>query len=96
MTTVPSDVWCCIVNAMRVVKMIPITNLTPPIFLGWAKRLYNYMKQLLGTVIHIAFDVYEEEGHLKSLSKGRETKSRKRKISDLHQQLQGLVNEQIL
>ena len=45
------------------------------------------MKQLLGTVIHIAFDVYEEEGHLKGLSKGRETKSRKRKISDLHQQL---------
>ena len=40
------------------------------------------MKQLLGTVIHIAFDVYEEEGHLKSLSKGRETKSRKRKIKE--------------
>ena len=87
MTTLPSDVSCCIVDAMRVMKMIPITNLTPPTFLGWAKRLYNYMKQLPGTVIHIVFDVYEEEGHLNSLSKGRETKSRERKIVDLSQQL---------
>ena len=67
--------------------MIRITNLTPPTFLGWAKRLYNYMKQLPGTVIHIVFDVYEEEGHLNSLSKGRETKSRERKIADLSQQI---------
>ena len=65
MTTVPSDLSCCIVDAMRVVKMISITNLTPPTFLGWEKRLYNYMKQLPGTVIHIVFDVHEEEGHLK-------------------------------
>ena len=34
MTTVPSDVSCCIADAMRVVKMIPITNLTPPTFVG--------------------------------------------------------------
>ena len=87
MTTVPSDLSCCIVDAMRVVKMISITNLTPPTFLGWEKRLYNYMKQLPGTVIHIVFDVHEEEGHLNSLSKGRETKSSERKISDLSQQL---------
>ena len=71
---------------MRVVKMIPITNLRRPPFLGWAKRLYNYMKQLPGTVIHIVFDVYEE-GYLNSLSTGRETKSKGRKISDLSQQL---------
>ena len=45
------------------------------------------MKQLPGTVIHIVFDVYEEEGHLNSLSKGRETKSKERKIADLSQQL---------
>ena len=45
------------------------------------------MKQLPGTVIHIVFDVYEEERHLNSLSKGRETKSRERKIADLSQQL---------
>ena len=86
MKTVPSDASCCIVNVMRVVKMIPITNLTPPTFLGWEKPLYNYMKQLPRTVIHIAFDVYEE-GHLNSLSKERETKSRERKIADLSQQL---------
>ena len=87
MTTVSSDVSCCIVDAMRVVKMIPIFNLTSPTFLGCTKRLYNHMKQLPGTVIHIAFDVYEEEGHLNSLSKGTETKLREIKIADLSQQL---------
>ena len=50
MTAVPSDASCCIVDAMRVVKMIPITNLTPTTFLGWEKRLHNYMKQLPGIV----------------------------------------------
>ena len=87
MTTVPSDVSCCIVDAMRVVKMMPITNLTPPAVLGCAKRLYNYMKQLPGTVIHIVFDGYEEEGHLNSLSKERQTKPREIKIAALSQQL---------
>ena len=87
MATVASDVSCCIVDAMRVVKMIPITNLIPPTFSGWAKRLYNYMKQTPETVTHIVFDVYEEERHLNNLSKGRETKSRERKIADLSQQL---------
>ena len=83
MTTVLSDVSCCIVDAMRVVKMIPITNLTPPTILGCAKRLYNYMKQLPRTVIHIVFDGYEEEGHLNSLLKERQTKPRERKIAAL-------------
>ena len=87
LTTVPSDVSCCIIDAMRVVKIILITNLTPPTFLGWAKRLYNYMKQLPGTVIYIIFYVYEEEGHLNSLLKGGETKPRERQIADLSQQL---------
>ena len=87
MATVASDVSCCVVDAMRVVKMIPITNLIPPTFSGWAKRLYNYMKQTPETVIHTVFDVYEEEGHLNNLSKGRETKSRERKIADFSQQL---------
>ena len=45
------------------------------------------MKQLSGSAIHIVFNVYEEEGHLNSLSKGTETKSRERKIADLNQQL---------
>ena len=32
-TTVPPKVLCCIVDLIRVVKMIPMTNLTPPTFL---------------------------------------------------------------
>ena len=77
--TVPSGVCYCIVDAVRVVKMITITNLTTPTFLRWEKRLYDYMKHLPETVIHVVFDVYEEEGHLKSLLKEREIKSRERK-----------------
>ena len=72
---------------MRVVKMIPINNLTRATFLGWTKRLCSYMKQLPGTVIHIVFYVYEVKGHINNSSKGRETKLRERKIADLSQQL---------
>ena len=87
MATVPSDISWCIIDAVRVVKMIPITNLTPSTFSGCTKQLYNYMKQLPRTVIHIIVDIYEEEGNLNSLSKGRETKSREGKITYLSQQL---------
>ena len=87
MTTVPPDISCTVVDAMRVVRMIPINNLTSMTFYGWAKRLVNYMKQLPGKKIHIVFDVYDEEGNRDSLSKGRETKSRERKIEDLSQKL---------
>ena len=87
MAAVPSDVSCCIFHAIRGVKMIPITNLKPPTFLGWAKRLYHYMKQLPGIVIHIFFDVCEEEENLNILSNWRETKLREKKIADLSQQL---------
>ena len=68
-TTVPPDVSYCIVGAMR-----STTNI-----FRMGKTIINYMKQLPGIVIHIVFDVYEE-GHLKSLSKGREIKSRREKL----------------
>ena len=72
-----SKVSCCIVDEIRAVRMIPITNLTPPAFLRWAKRLSNYYMK------HIVFDVYRKEGHVKSLSKEKETKSRERTIASL-------------
>ena len=73
-------------DAMWVVRIIIIPNLTPPTFLPWEKRLYNYIKQLPGNVIHIIFNDYEE-GQVNSLSKGREAKSRKQKIAELSQRL---------
>ena len=45
------------------------------------------MKQLPGIVIHIFFDVCEDEENLKILSNWRETKLREKKIADLSQQL---------
>ena len=38
--TVPPDFLCFKVDAMHVVRLIPITNLTPPTFLAWAKLLF--------------------------------------------------------
>ena len=68
-TAVPPESLLCIVDAMRMVRMTSITNLTLPIFLGCRKPLYNFMKQLPGTVLHIVFDAHEEDGHLNSLSR---------------------------
>ena len=92
MTTVPPDISCSVVDEMRVVRMIPISNLPSMTFLGWAKRLLNYIKHLPGKKIHIVFDVYDEEESHNSLSKRREIKSRERKIEDLSQKLPN-VNE---
>ena len=41
-------------------------------------RLHNYMKQLPGTIIHMVFHVYEEEGHLNCLSKDTQNQGRQR------------------
>ena len=81
---VPPDINMCIVDAMRVVRMIPVTNCST--FLEWAKQVLNYFKFLPGKVIHIIFDVYGGDS-TNSLSKGRATKSRARKIEDLSQKL---------
>ena len=85
--TAPCDISCSIVDAMRVVRMIPITNLSTKTFLGWFRRFHEYIKNLPGDTVHIVFDVYVEEGNQKSLSKGRATKGRERKIEDVSQKL---------
>ena len=45
------------------------------------------MKKLPWIVIHIIVNAYEEKKHLHSLSQGRETKLRERKIANLSQWL---------
>jgi hypothetical protein len=83
----PMEIECSIVDAMRVVRIIPIKNLTPPTFKSWADKIVDYLRSLPGTALHLIFDDYRsEEGEL-YLSKGRPDKGRERRISDLTQTL---------
>lgn len=88
--TSPTDIQCCIVDAMRVVRIIPIKSLSTSTYKSWADRIVNYLQALPGSILHLVFDDYSSpEGHL-YLSKGRPDKGRERIISDLTQQLPNL------
>jgi hypothetical protein len=81
----PADIECSIVDAMRVVRIIPISGLIPPTFKSWANRIVGYLKSLPGSTVHLVFDDYRsEEGHI-YLSKGRPDRGRERSITDLSQ-----------
>ena len=46
---------CCILDAMRVVR---IKDLKPFTFRSWVIRVVDYLKSLPGTILHIVFDDY--------------------------------------
>jgi len=87
MSKPPEDIECCVVDAMRVVRIIPITGLEPQTFFSWAVRIVNYLKSLPGNTLHLVFDDYRAVPGQTYLSKGRPNKGRERRISDLSQQL---------
>ena len=62
----PENIGVSVVDAMRVVKMIPIKKTSPRTFRGWGKQFFDYMKQLPGCIIHIVFDNYGYEYHVPS------------------------------
>ena len=68
---VAPDILATVVDAMKVVRIIPITGLKPPIFLTWANNVLNHIMNLPGSVMHIVFDRYSEEGDLSRPSKNR-------------------------
>ena len=45
-TTAPQSTECCIVDVMRVVRIIPISDLDKNTFMYWAKRFINYLNLL--------------------------------------------------
>ena len=51
-----SAIQTSIVDATRVVRMISIKNVNPPIFLSWAKNFLSYIHGLPGDNLHIIFD----------------------------------------
>ena len=80
----------CIVDAMKVVRMIQINKLKPPIYRTWATNVFNYMKNIPCNTLHVVFDVYPSEIDLSSPSKGRYDPDKigeRRHISSLSQRL---------
>ena len=83
---VPSDINTSIVDMMRVVRMIPISEAKPPTFLEWAKSIGKYLLGLPGKNLHLVFDNYSPvEDRSKVLSKGRPNDGQERKIASLNQ-----------
>ena len=78
----PKCVSASVVDAMRVVLIIPIKGTDPPLYSTWAKKLFAYIENLPGNNIHIVFDNYNCEGdQFMSLSKERIGSSTERKSS---------------
>ena len=55
---VPSNVDVSVVDAMRVVKMIPVNKISPRTFRRWCDNVFDYIKSLPGDTVHIVFDNY--------------------------------------
>ena len=75
---------------MKVVRMIQINKLKPPIYRTWATNMFNYMKNIPCNTLHVVFDVYPSEIDLSSPSKGRYDPDKigeRRHISSLSQRL---------
>ena len=84
----PAAIQSSVVDAMRVVRLIPITGASSPPFLPWAKRVFRYLEALPGEILHIVFDDYSPVGDpTKVLSNGRANKGKERKIAYLNQVL---------
>ena len=83
----PNDVQCCIVDAMRVLRIISTSGLKPPTFLTWAKAVCDYFNSLPGSYIHVIFDIYLVDDDFAYPSKDREELGQKRHVSSLSQNL---------
>ena len=59
----------CIVDAMKIVRSIPITKLKPPIYKTWATKVFDHMTKILCNILNILFDVYPSEIDLSSPAK---------------------------
>ena len=84
----PKFVSASVVEAMRVVRIIPIKGIDPPLYSTWTKKLFAYIENLPGNNIHIVFNNYNCEGdQFISLSKERLESSIERNTSSWNQVL---------
>ena len=79
------EIHTYVVDAMKIVRMIPVTNLQPRTFLTWTKKFLDYITNLDGTEIHIVFDQYSEDIDLTRPSKGRSAEAEKKYVSSITQ-----------
>ena len=70
---------------MRLVRIIPISNISPPTSLSWTQNLIKYVENLSGN--EIIFDDYTIDTQLIYLSKNRAEKVSELNISILDQKL---------
>ena len=54
------EIHTYVVDAMKIVRMIPVTNLQPRTFLTWTKKFLDYITNLDGIEIHVVFDQYSD------------------------------------
>ena len=54
----PTDIKVCVVDAMRVLRLIPITTIQPPTFMKWAEAVKIYLENLPGNTLHVVLDDY--------------------------------------
>ena len=86
LSNTPNDIFVSVVDAMRLVRMIPFKGCEPPTFLTWFKKVFSYIEKLPGTSIHIVFDnyAYYPDSFI-PLSKGRKSNGTERNINKLNQ-----------
>ena len=83
-TFVPPSMHASVVDAMRIVRMIPISKLKPATYRSWVIKVLDNMTSLPGDILHIVFDNYEYPYDIPSKSR---VAGVPRIVSNLDQQL---------
>ena len=84
-TEEPRSIKSAIVDAMRVVRLIPISSLQPRTFRSWAERFVRYLAALPGDEVHLVFDNYNYPHNIPS--KNRSQTFSERIINNIDQEL---------
>ena len=71
---------------MRLVRIVPTSDLDEKMFMCWVKHFVNYLKPLSGHVVELIFDNYEKSEKV-SISKRRYQKGKEDNITSLNKTL---------
>ena len=82
----PTDTKVCVVDATRVLRLIPITTIQPPTLMKSAEAVKTYLENLTENTLHVVLDDYSPR-HGNILKKSRPGSITEREISDLSLQL---------
>ena len=56
-----TDIKVCVIGAMRILRLIPITSIQPPTVMKWAEAVKIYLKNLPGKHITRCIDDYSPD-----------------------------------